>query len=171
MRFEPLYFQAPTNKLKRGLPAAADAVLPDGLEDDEPSETETVYRSLSRQPSYAGASDVPASAGPMLLPSVSDALSESLPPLPRRNMTKNRPLVAPIHLAGSEMERLLEAVTQPAISEGRKLPRVLKIRLSRRRTFSEEDIWRMVYLRFGSLSDFGQVQRNYNEVAKCFGTD
>ena len=116
--------------------------IPGESGDDAASETATVYKSFSQ-------------------PSVSDALSQSLPPLPRRNMVRNRPVVAPIQVAGSEMARLLRTVTQPATEE-RQPPRVLKIRLSRRRTFSEEDIWRMVYLRYNSLTDFSEVNMNYN---------
>ena len=52
------------------------------------------------------------------------------------------------------------------------LPRdtkILPIRLFSRRTYTEEDIWRVVFFRYGSVNDFSQKRLSFIDVSKLTG--
>jgi hypothetical protein len=38
-----------------------------------------------------------------------------------------------------------------------------------RRTYTLEDLWRVVYFRYGSLTDFSEVNLSYADVSKLTG--
>ena len=50
-----------------------------------------------------------------------------------------------------------------------KPPKTLKVRLVRRRTFTEEDYWRIIFFRFGSLEHFDNPVATLAEVSKRTG--
>ena len=50
-----------------------------------------------------------------------------------------------------------------------KPPKTLKVRLARRRSYTEEDYWRIVFYRFGSLENFDNPVATYSEVSRRTG--
>ena len=50
-----------------------------------------------------------------------------------------------------------------------KPPKTLKVRLVKRRVYTEEDYWRIVFFRFGSLENFDNSVATYTEVSRRTG--
>ena len=45
----------------------------------------------------------------------------------------------------------------------------MPIRLFARRTYTEEDIWRVVFFRYGSVNDFSKKRLSFIDVSKMTG--
>ena len=67
-------------------------------------------------------------------------------------------------LTQQELRELQTRFKQSQNGKKQKGPKVLKVRMVRRQVFTEEDHWRIIYARYGSFTDFSQIQQSQAEI-------